>query len=183
MEANAGELLAVKNRLAKIDTVAGVTLAHFACLAVAQVLRAQPKFNRVWGDGEARQLQSVDVGIVGPGGIMVIAKADQLRLGGLVAASQRTDGPRDGGAITVTMAEGGDVTRMGVSLAPDRAAALGLGTIRSVFRPDANGKPVLAQELGLVLTCNSRVFDAESATAFLNAIKASLENPLRLLAS
>jgi pyruvate dehydrogenase E2 component (dihydrolipoamide acetyltransferase) len=170
-------LLSLKQKLAKIDVVAEVTLGHLAALAVARILADNPAFNRS-ADGA---LDSVDVGLGSDSGVRVIRNAQHLRLNELIAAAAQSS-DETGGATTVTHANTGDVTHLSTSLAPGRSSAIGLGTIRSVFRPDAQGMPVLGQELGIVLTLDSRVFDAAAGTAFLNAIKASLENPLRILA-
>jgi pyruvate dehydrogenase E2 component (dihydrolipoamide acetyltransferase) len=53
--------------------------------------------------------------------------------------------------------------------------------VRSVFRPDDAGAPVLRRELGLVLSADHRLFDGVTALTFLNRIIAGLERPLRLL--
>jgi pyruvate dehydrogenase E2 component (dihydrolipoamide acetyltransferase) len=50
-----------------------------------------------------------------------------------------------------------------------------------VFRPDAEGRPSLRRELGLVLAGDHRVLDGVRGAALLNSIVAYLEKPLRLL--
>jgi pyruvate dehydrogenase E2 component (dihydrolipoamide acetyltransferase) len=76
-----------------------------------------------------------------------------------------------------------DVSYLGAPLQPGQAATLGIGTVQTVFKPDAQGKPVLVEEVGLVLTCDSSVFDAAAGLKLLSAVKTTLENPLRILAN
>jgi hypothetical protein len=42
---------------------------------------------------------------------------------------------------------------------------------------------VLVDEVGLILTCDSAVFDTAAGLKLLGAIKTTLENPLRILAA
>ena len=87
----------------------------------------------------------------------------------------------NGGATTISNAGMFDVTYMGSIINPGQSSILGVGSIREIFRPDANGQPELKQEMGLVLSCDHRIFDGVSGLTFLNSIKANLEKPLRLL--
>lgn len=86
-----------------------------------------------------------------------------------------------GGAITVSNAGMHNVTFMSSIINPGQSSILGVGSVRSVFRPDESGAPVLKRELGLVLSADHRLFDGVAALAFLNRIIAGLERPLRLL--
>jgi len=71
---------------------------------------------------------------------------------------------------------------MGSIINPGQSSILGVGSIRKVFRPDDDGQPALRQEMGLVLSCDHRIFDGVGGLAFLNSIKTYLETPFRLLA-
>ncbi|WP_035681234.1 2-oxo acid dehydrogenase subunit E2, partial [Azospirillum brasilense] len=86
-----------------------------------------------------------------------------------------------GGAVTVSNAGMHNVTYMTSIISPGQSSILGVGSVRSVFRPDEAGAPVLKRELGLVLSADHRLFDGVTALAFLNRIIAGLERPLRLL--
>ena len=87
------------------------------------------------------------------------------------------------GSPMMTLSNAGmhDVTWMTSIIPPGQSAILGAGSVRSVFRPDAHGRPVLAREMGLVLSCDHRVFDGVSGLALLNRIRAALRRPLNLL--
>jgi pyruvate dehydrogenase E2 component (dihydrolipoamide acetyltransferase) len=64
---------------------------------------------------------------------------------------------------------------------PGQSAILGVGAVRPTFRPDAAGAPKLCRELGLVLSCDHRVWDGAGAARFLDRVTRLLENPLLLL--
>jgi pyruvate dehydrogenase E2 component (dihydrolipoamide acetyltransferase) len=66
---------------------------------------------------------------------------------------------------------------------PGQSMILGVGSVREVFRPDADGAPALRRELGLVLSADHRLFDGVAALRFLNAIIGYIERPERLLAA
>jgi pyruvate dehydrogenase E2 component (dihydrolipoamide acetyltransferase) len=63
------------------------------------------------------------------------------------------------------------------------SASLNVGSMRDGFRPDADGQPVRAAFVDVVLTCRAAEFDAISAQRLLRRIRELLETPLLLLAS
>jgi pyruvate dehydrogenase E2 component (dihydrolipoamide acetyltransferase) len=87
----------------------------------------------------------------------------------------------EGGSITVSNAGMHNVTYMTSIINPGQSMILGVGSIRSVFRPDAAGQPVVRQELGLVLSVDHRVSDGVGALRYLNLIVDLLQHPARLL--
>jgi hypothetical protein len=62
-------------------------------------------------------------------------------------------------------------------------AALAIGSVRDAFRPDAEGRPVPAALVDVVLTCSANALDAGPAQRLLLRIRDLLEAPLLLLAS
>ena len=156
----------------------------------------QPAVNRLWRDDSIHQPASVEIGLaidtpaglvaptlrdVGDADIWTIARradalTDRARVGSLTAADA-------GGSPTMTLSNAGmhDVTWMTSIIPPGQSAILGVGTTRSIFRPDAAGRPELRRELGLVLSCDHRVFDGVAGLALLNGIRAHLLRPLGLL--
>lgn len=173
-----------------------LTLTHLLLAAIVRALCDTPHLNRIWRDDRSVRLDSIDVGlaIAAPSGLVaptlrnleratiwqIAAHAEALtaraRAGSLTAA----DG---GGAPMMTLSNAGmhDVTWMTSIIPPGQAAILGVGTTRAVFRPDAQGRPELRRELGLVLSCDHRVFDGVTGLALLNAIRMRLTRPIGLL--
>jgi pyruvate dehydrogenase E2 component (dihydrolipoyllysine-residue acetyltransferase) len=62
-------------------------------------------------------------------------------------------------------------------------ASLGIGWVRDAFRPDAEGRPVHAALVDVVLTFSAADIDAGAAQRLLLRIRDLLEAPLLLLAS
>ncbi|WP_308219662.1 dihydrolipoamide acetyltransferase family protein [Azospirillum argentinense] len=200
-EAEVTELAALRDRL-NADTESGlprISMTHLVLAAVGRALVAMPEMDRVWDDeppgGAILALGRGDIGMAvdTPRGLVapVLRGAATLPLDRLAAeAASLTRRARDGrlteedfqgGAVTVSNAGMHNVTYMTSIINPGQSSILGVGSVRSVFRPDEAGAPVLKRELGLVLSADHRLFDGVTALAFLNRIIAGLERPLRLL--
>lgn len=200
-EAEVTELAALRDRL-NADAEGGlprISMTHLVLAAVGRALAAMPEMDRVWDDepsgGAILALGRGDIGMAvdTPRGLVapVLRGAAALPLDRLAAeAASLTRRARDGrlteedfqgGAVTVSNAGMHNVTYMTSIINPGQSSILGVGSVRSVFRPDAAGAPVLKRELGLVLSADHRLFDGVTALAFLNRIIAGLERPLRLL--
>ncbi|RLA48122.1 MAG: 2-oxo acid dehydrogenase subunit E2 [Gammaproteobacteria bacterium] len=195
-EANVGALLDRRQRLNAENADLRISINHLIIAAVGKALGDIPQANRVWADGEILQFDTTDVGVAVTtnDGLFVPILRDIAPRGlGSVASSARdiVTRARDralsqqdmtGGAITVSNAGMFDVTYMGSIINPGQSSILGVGSIRKIFRPDDEGRPVLCQEMGLVLSCDHRIFDGVGGLAFLNGIKDYLETPCKLLA-
>ncbi len=192
-DADVTELEHVRAELNADRTGTRITVNHFIIAATAAALRAYPDFACRWTDAG---IESLPVGAVGiavdtPRGLMVPVLAD--------AGARGIESIADAAGDLVTRAREGRLTpdHMGgaaVSISnvgmtgasmlvpivdPDQSAILGAGAIRSVFRPDAEGRPVLRREVGLVLSCDHRVFDGMRAARFLDAVVSALNHPVR----
>lgn len=172
-----------------------LTLTHFILAAVGRALGAHPNINRVWDEGEIVSYAATDVSLAveTEGGLHVpvvrdcggenldrIAAAaramvDRARFGRLSAADM------EGAAIAVSNAGMHDVTWLTPIINPGQSGILGVGSVRELFRPDANGSPALRREMGLVFSGDHRVHTGVEGLAFLNSLKALLETPVRLL--
>ncbi|MDR6775422.1 dihydrolipoamide acyltransferase [Azospirillum palustre] len=200
-EAEVSELMALRERL-NADAEPGlprISMTHLVLAAVGRALAATPDMDRVWDDatpgGEILSLGQGDIGMAvdTPRGLVapVLRGGAHLPLDQLAreaaALTERARNGRltgedlQGGAITVSNAGMHNVTFMSSIINPGQSSILGVGSVRSVFRPDESGAPVLKRELGLVLSADHRLFDGVAALAFLNRIIAGLERPLRLL--
>lgn len=195
-EAEVGELLALQERLRALPDCPRLTLTHWLLAAVGRALAELPEFDKVWAEGGIRRLGETDVGVAvdGERGLFAPVLRGAGRLGVAQIAGraepliERARAgrplPEDGGggALTVSNVGRHPVTYLTPIVNPGQAAILGVGRVRDVFRPDAEGKPVLNRELGLVLACDHRVLNGTDGAALLGRIVSLLEAPLRLVA-
>ena len=172
-EVRAGELLDLRDKISKFEGMDTLTPAHFVCLAAARALRASPALTGS---------EAVNVAFSAGGAPAVtLGNAATLRLSDAVAGGDRHLAGSAAVAMTITDGGSQDATYLNAPLVPGQAAALGVGCLRASFRPDSQGRPVLVQEIGLVLTCDNGTFATAEGLTLLSAIKSYLESPLRLL--
>lgn len=178
-----------------VSTLVRLTLNHFIMMAVARAMHILPWANRVWTQDGILAFGRVDVGIAvsTKQGLVAPAVCDvgNISIGEL---AQRIDAvvarahanallPQDIGNPTITVSNAGmhNVTYMTSIINPGQAMILGVGSIREVFRPDVEGKPILKNEMGLVLSVDHRIMDGVSALRLLDTVVGFLEWPARLL--
>ncbi len=194
-DADVTELLHVRAELNAGGAEPKFTVNHFVVAALARALAQAPEFGVRWTDGMIETVPGSGVGIAvdTPRGLIVPVLRDAGTLG-------LEDLARDASALVLRAREGrllpGDTAGAVISVSnvgmtgvahlvpiidPDQSAILGVGAIKPVFRPDAEGRPALRQEMGLVLACDHRVFDGMRAARFLDRVVQGLNHPLRLL--
>ena len=195
VEAEMSAVLALRAQLNAAQTRQRLTLNHFVLAAVGQALAAMPEVNRVWTDDGILSLHGSDVGMAvnADKGLLVPVLRDVGRqsLGGIAQqagelitraqAGRLTAADMQGGAITVSNAGMHDVSYMASIINPGQSMILGVGSIRELFRPDANGQPALRREMGMVLSADHRVLDGVSALKFLKLVVQGLAQPMGLL--
>lgn len=195
-EAEVSELLALQERLRALPDCPRLTLTHWLLAATGRALAELPEFDKVWAEGGVRRLGGTDVGVAvdGERGLFAPVLRGAGRLGVAQIAGraepliERARAgrplPEDGGggALTVSNVGRHPVTYLTPIVNPGQAAILGVGRVRDVFRPDADGKPLLKRELGLVLACDHRVLNGTDGAALLGRIVSLIEAPLRLVA-
>lgn len=172
-----------------------VTLGHFVVAATGRALHDLPQANRVWVEDQIVSFTSTDVGVavnterglfvpvVRDAGRLPLSEVarrmrsqvDKARTGALVHDDMA------GGAVTVSNAGMFNVTYLTPIINPGQAMILGVGSVRELFRPDADGRPALRREMGLVLAADHRILDGVSGLAFLNRLVAYLEQPRQLI--
>jgi len=196
-EADVGDLLAL---LAELNSDTGrrrITLNDCVLMAAIRALQACPAQNRIWQNGEIVQFNQVDLGmaVASDAGLMAPVLGgvggctlDELSARAADLAQRARDGALtrpdlDGGALTVSNGGMFGVTHMAPVINPPQSAILGIGSVRGVFRPDAQGAPALRQELGIVYAGDHRLHDGQSGLNFLNIFISQLEKPLGLLRS
>jgi pyruvate dehydrogenase E2 component (dihydrolipoamide acetyltransferase) len=191
-------LLRLRKEVNVLQQAAGrplFTLNHFILAAVGRALVDLPQANRVWSDGKIVSFSSSDVGVAvnTERGLLVpvLRDAGRMSIDQLGAQARHiVNAARDGkltiddtggGAVTVSNAGMHQVRYMTPIINPGQAMILGVGAIGGVFRPDEDGKPVLRQEMGLVLAADHRILDGVSGLNFLNRITAYLAQPMALM--
>lgn len=194
-EADVTRLVALREEVNAMPEFARVSINHLVLATVGRAIVRMPEMNTVWDDGEFVQLSSSDIGMaVGTDrGLYapVIRDAGRLPLETLsrtadaltarARAGQLRPDELTGGAIAVSNVGMHGASHLVPIINPGQSAVLGVGRIKEVFRPDAGGKPELRREIGLVLSCDHRVFDGVAAARFLNCITDLLEKPIALL--
>lgn len=195
VEAEMSSVMALRAQFNASQTRQRLTLNHFVLAAVGQALEAMPDMNRVWTQEGILSLNSSDVGMavntdkgllvpvlrgVGQQSLGTIAR-QAGELIGRAQAGRLTSGDMHGGAVTVSNAGMHDVTYMTSIINPGQSMILGVGSIREVFRPDANGQPVIRREMGMVLSADHRVLDGVSGLKFLKLVVQALSQPMGLL--
>lgn len=194
-EADVSKLLAVRAEINASKPPVKLTLNHLVIAAVARALRDLPAANQVWTDDGIQSFDQVDVGVAvsSERGLLVPVVRDISRVALseiAIQADEVVDRARQGalkasdvggGAITVSNAGMHEVTWMTPIVNPGTSMILGVGSIRDVFRPDAEGRPALRREMGLVLAADHRLVDGVAGLTFLNRVIEHLRNPLSLL--
>jgi len=110
---------------------------------------------------------------------------DCRTLGGIVARTESAtavDASPPRGTLWIDGAQDG-ISFFSAEPPDGWSAALSVGSVRSEFRPDREGRPVLAAAATLVLACRAGEFDSASGQSMLGRIRALLETPVLLLAS
>ena len=151
--------------------------------------------NRIWSENALLQLSTLDVGLavdtprglmspvihdLGPQSFFGIVRSVDEVIGRARTASLGA-GDVDGAAVTVSNAGMHDVRDMISIIVPGQSAILGVGSVHSCFRPDAEDRPVVRRELSIVLSADHRVHTGVSALRFLNELKSILQQPLTLV--
>jgi pyruvate dehydrogenase E2 component (dihydrolipoamide acetyltransferase) len=194
-DADVTELEHVRAELNADRTGTRITINHFVIAATAAALRAYPEFACRWTDAGIETLPAGAVGVAvdTPRGLMVpvLRHAGASGIEAIAdAAGDVVARARDGRLSPDDMAGASiSISNVGMTGAamlvpivdPDQSAILGVGAIRSIFRPDAQGRPELRREMGLVLSCDHRVFDGMRAARFLDAIVEALRHPVRAI--
>jgi pyruvate dehydrogenase E2 component (dihydrolipoamide acetyltransferase) len=193
--ADVGSLDEFRARMNRDQARPRLTITHFLVAALARALADIPDGNRVWRDEEIVALGAIDIGLAveAERGLAapVLRDADRLGLTGIAAAVADLARKARAGALAADDVEGGAIAISNVGMYgashivpiinPGQSAILGVGAVRPTFRPDAAGAPKLCRELGLVLSCDHRVWDGAGAARFLDRVTRLLENPLLLL--
>lgn len=194
-EADISRLLAMREELNAAAGPVRLSITHFIMAAVGRALLAMPGANALWDDGDIVTLAGSDVGLAvdSPRGLVVpvLREAGQGHLDAVAADCANLVARAREGRLTAADFEGGAISVSNVGMYgashlvpiinPGQSAILGVAAAKPVFRPDAQDRPQLRREIGLVLSCDHRVLDGVRAAQFLDLVVDTLEHPLPLL--
>jgi pyruvate dehydrogenase E2 component (dihydrolipoamide acetyltransferase) len=195
VEARVSDLVKLRQELNTVGAAVRLTLNHFVVAAVGRALNDLPDANRVWTDDRILSFTDSDVGMAvnterglfvpvvrnaGRVSLLEVARRAQIQVE-RTRNGKLTGDDMAGGAITVSNAGMHNVKFMTPIINPGQAMILGVGSITQAFRPDSEGRPVLRDEMGLVLACDHRILDGVAGLQFLNRVVAYLEQPMKLL--
>ncbi len=193
---DAGALLSLR---AEVNRALGgrparVSVTDLLVKACAEVLRAHPEVNSVWGGDKLLRYRHVNVGVAVavPEGLVVpvVHDADQKPLRQVAAEAHDLAERARQGKLALDDISGGTFTisnlgMYGIShftavLNPPQAAILAVGaaTPEPVVK---DGVVVVATTLRLTLTVDHRALDGASAAQFLADLRSLLHDPVRLL--
>ena len=195
-EADMDALIALRSELKQLaDESATVpSVNDFIVKACALALLAHPRANASYRDGHFELHGSVNIGIAvaAPDALVVptIKDADQRSLAQIAAESRRLAGrvrdskitPPELSGATFTVSNLGmyGMTAITPVINPPQAAILGVGALRAV--PALVDDALVERRLmTLTLSCDHRILYGADAAEFLSAIRAALEQPLRLI--
>jgi pyruvate dehydrogenase E2 component (dihydrolipoamide acetyltransferase) len=186
---------AVKAREA-INAIAPVKVSFndIVIRAVAASLRRHPKINSSWLGDRIRYNQHIHIGVavaVDDGLLVPVVRfADQKSLSQIAAevknaaqkAKEKKLQPADWEGNTFTISNLGmfGIEEFTAIINPPDACILAVGGIKDT-PVVKNGQVVPGKVMKVTLSCDHRVVDGASGSAFLQTLKAMLENPATIL--
>jgi pyruvate dehydrogenase E2 component (dihydrolipoamide acetyltransferase) len=158
--------------------------------ACALALREFPRLNGAYRDGAFETYSRVNVGVAveGPDAPVVVTVFDSdrkdaaeigvelARLSERAAAGELTSPELAGGTFTVTGVAVGSIRAFAPVINQGQAAALAFGPVteRALIR---DGEVFAGPALTVTLSCDGRMVGAGEAAAFLDRVRALLEDP------
>jgi len=180
----------------KINETSSVKISFndFVLKACAVALKQHPNINSSWLGDKIRYNETINIGVavaVDEGLLVpVIRDADQKSLGGISVqvkdfaqkAKAKKLQPADWEGSTFTISNLGmfGVEEFTAIINPPDACILAVGGIQQV-PVVKNGAVVPGNVMKVTLSCDHRVVDGATGAAFLQTVKALLEDPIRLM--
>jgi pyruvate dehydrogenase E2 component (dihydrolipoamide acetyltransferase) len=161
--------------------------------ACAVALRAHPRVNASYGDGtiEIHGQVNIAVAVASPDALApVVADADAKTLAQIAVETRALAQLAQTGSLTADQVSGATftisnlamygVTQFSAILNPPQAAILAVGSVRE-HGVVLDGGLVSRRQMSLTATCDHRILYGADAATFVQSIKTTLEQPLRLL--
>ncbi|MFN8392010.1 MAG: dihydrolipoamide acetyltransferase family protein [Bdellovibrionota bacterium] len=188
-------LAKLKQSLKPLPQYEGLTYNHLILKAAALSLRAIPRINASYSDGNLIQPQSVNIGIVTAvqDGLLipVLKNADQLPLADIVAEGRglvqraRSGRPKPddlvGGTFSISNMGMFDVESFTAIISPGQGAILAVAPIQQEAVV-VDGELRVGSVMRLTVSVDHRIIDGVVAGEFLTELKRLLQDPVLLLA-
>jgi pyruvate dehydrogenase E2 component (dihydrolipoamide acetyltransferase) len=172
-----------------------VSVNDLVIKAAALALRQFPKINASFAGAEIRVHNQVHIGIAvarETGLLTVVVRDCDLKSPAQIAREARElvgrarDGrmkPDDmvGGTFTISNLGMFDVEDFCAIINPPQAAILAVGAVKRVPVVDSDGTLAVGTRMKVTISADHRVTDGAEAARFLQAVKAALEQPMRLI--
>ncbi len=194
MEINMDKAMALRPQLNEISPVK-ISFNDMVIKASALALKKHPAVNSSWLGDKIRQNNVINVGVavaVDEGLLVpVVRDADKKTLSVIAGevkvfagkAKEKKLQPKDWEGNTFSISNLGmfGIDEFTAIINPPDACILAVGTIKrtAAFREDGTVYPVNLMKV--TLSCDHRVVDGATGSAFLQTLKENLENPMRML--
>jgi pyruvate dehydrogenase E2 component (dihydrolipoamide acetyltransferase) len=194
VEVNMGLILELRERVNQAEPDLKVSINDVILKAVAKELTRYPQVNASFAGDVYRMNQSINLGsaVAVKDGLItpVIRECDKKSLAEIARESRdlvarardKKLKPEEysGATFTVTNLGMYDVDNFAAIILPPEGAILAVGSITA--KPVVDGEQVKVGQIAkLTMSCDHRVIDGALAAKFLSELKATLENPWRLL--
>jgi pyruvate dehydrogenase E2 component (dihydrolipoamide acetyltransferase) len=196
MDVNMAAAMELRTQLNAILPEEGkVSVNDLVIKAAAIALRQFPKINASFAGDEIRVQNAVHIGIAvarETGLLTVVVRDCDLKTPVQIASEARDvigrarEGrmkPDDmvGGTFTISNLGMFDVDDFCAIINPPQAAILAVGAVKRVPVVDADGALAVGTRMKMTISADHRVTDGAEAARFLQAVKAALEQPMRLM--
>jgi len=193
MEINMDKAMELRGKVNEVAT-AKVSFNDFVIKASALALRQHPAINSSWLGDKIRRYKYVNIGVavaVDEGLLVpVVRNADQKTLSTIAGEVKEMAGkakdkklqPKDWEGSTFSISNLGmfGIDEFTAIINPPDACILAVGAIKQTVRFEGEtAKPTNVMKV--TLSCDHRVVDGASGAAFLQTLKAYLEDPMKML--
>ncbi len=194
MEINMDKAMALRPQLNEISP-AKISFNDMVIKASALALRKHPAVNSSWLGDKIRQNHAINVGVavaVEDGLLVpVVRDADQKTLSVIAGevkvfagkAKDKKLQPKDWEGNTFSISNLGmfGIDEFTAIINPPDACILAVGAIKKVAAFHEDGSVYPTNVMKVTLSCDHRVVDGATGSAFLQTLKENLESPMRML--
>ena len=194
MEVNMDNAMAARPQMNEVSP-AKISFNDLVIKASAMALRKHPAVNSSWMGDFIRTYEHIHIGmaVAVPDGLIVpvIRFADQKSLSQIAAEAKELGGkakskklqPNEFSGNTFTISNLGmmDIDEFTAIINPPDSCILAVGKIKEEVYRNAKGEFAVRNIMKLTLSCDHRSVDGSVGAAFLQTLKAYLENPVTML--